>query len=159
MKLIAAISLNNVIGKNNTLPWAKPWPEDLKRFRKLTTNTSIIMGRKTFESIGRALPNRQNIVISSKHQQDNDVIYASSLEDAFSKAEKEICIIGGASVYKQAMQLAKQDDTIDLTIIPESISGDNIVSFPDIDQTWILENKEVCDDGRVILQYTKAYVL
>ena len=117
MKIIVATDENNAIGLDNQLPWHLP--ADLKRFKSLTQGNAIIMGRKTFDSIGRPLPNRLNIVVSkSTHQTDSEnLIYTNSLEKAIEKGEEysnNPFIIGGGNIYKQALNLA---DTIELTLV------------------------------------------
>ncbi len=136
ISLIAALSENNVIGKDNKLPWNIP--EDLKRFKKLTLGHPIIMGRKTFESIGRPLPGRLNIVISRNFSyQDDSVKVMSSLDEAITFAkrqeelmplphENEIFIIGGGQVFEQAITKA---DKLYLTIVHVTLDGDAF--FPD----------------------------
>lgn len=133
---IVALSKNNVIGKDGKLPWHVP--EDLKRFKALTSGHVVVMGRKTFESIGNPLPNRTNIVIT----RDPDylaegIIIAHSLQEAldiskkeelktFDTSKNEIFIIGGGQIYEQAMPVT---DKLYLTIIDEEIEGDTF--FPD----------------------------
>jgi dihydrofolate reductase len=129
ISLVAAIGKNNVLGKDNKLIWHIP--EDMNRFKTLTSGFPIIMGRKTFESIGRPLPNRTNIVISRDPKQIHpDAIMASSIVDAFEKAltlhSKEIFVIGGSQIYHESMPYA---DRIYLTIINASPEGDTF--FPD----------------------------
>jgi dihydrofolate reductase len=126
---IVAMSKNRVIGRENQLPWRLP--EDLKRFKKITMNHPIIMGRKTFESIGRVLPGRANIIISrNSHFQAPGAKVVGSLEDALSlcKNEKEVFIIGGAEIYKLAMSRIQR---IYLTLVHQEIQGDAF--FPAID--------------------------
>lgn len=133
ISIIVATAENGVIGKDNQLLWKLS--ADLKQFRILTTGHSIIMGRKTFDSIGRALPNRTNIVIS--RQKDltlpEGVFKVNSLEKAieFAKSQagnEEIFIIGGGNIYEQALTLT---DKIYLTEVKASIEGDAF--FPSID--------------------------
>src|SRR3990167_205188 len=98
--LIAAISKNNVIGKNNKLPWHLP--ADLKHFKNITMGKPIIMGRKTFESIGKPLPGRQNIIIThNKNYRATGCDVFSSIDDALNavKHQSEVMIIGGANLY------------------------------------------------------------
>jgi dihydrofolate reductase len=110
ISLIAAIGKNNELGKGNDLLWRLP--NDQKFFRETTKGHPVIMGRKTFESLGRPLPNRRNIVITRDKtyvRQGVDIVH--SLEEAINlakeeKSDKEIFIIGGAEIYKQAMPLA-----------------------------------------------------
>jgi dihydrofolate reductase len=122
VSLIVAMAKNRVIGINNTLPWHLP--ADLKHFKALTMGHHMIMGRKTFESIGRPLPGRITVVVT----RDADysvpgVIVANSLEAAISACgnDDEIFVIGGAELYRQAINLA---DRIYLTEIDADIQGD-----------------------------------
>ena len=139
INLIAALSENYVIGHNNQLPWRLP--ADLKHFKTLTTGNIILMGRKTYDSIGKALPNRINAVISrNKALNLPDALVFNSLEQAFEyyQHEAEIFIIGGAELYKQALSLA---DYLYLTWVKAHIEGDAL--FPVLDQTkWIEQNRE-----------------
>ena len=105
--VIVAVSENLVIGYKNALPWHIS--EDLKNFKKITTNHSVVMGRKTFESIGKPLKDRRNIVISrDKALKIEGVEVVNSLDDAIclTKDENEIFIIGGEQIYKMAMPIA-----------------------------------------------------
>lgn len=130
ISIVVAVGRNNrAIGKIGALLWRIP--DDLRRFKALTTGHSIIMGRKTFDSIGKALPNRTNIVITRNTDfKPEGVVVASSLEEAIQKAraveKKEIFIIGGGEIYKQALPLA---DKLYLTIVESDAEGD--VFFPD----------------------------
>jgi dihydrofolate reductase len=102
--VIVAVNENLVIGKDNKLPWHSS--EDLKYFKRITSNNVVIMGRKTYESIGKALPNRVNIVISNTTKFD-DAITVNSFHEALneaSKYNKEIFVIGGASLYEQVLK-------------------------------------------------------
>jgi dihydrofolate reductase len=130
IKLIAAASLNGVIGRNQNLPWDNDFPEDLKFFRKMTSNSTVIMGRKTFDSIGKALPNRRNIVLTHKivpkFNAENVEIF-HSLDTAIEKCEGDIWVIGGSFVYQEALRLAEE---IYITTIPKFITGDGLVYFP-----------------------------
>jgi dihydrofolate reductase len=135
--LIAACSKNRVIGKDNQLIWKVPG--DLKRFKELTTGHPILMGRKTFESIGRPLPNRTNIVITrdKKWKQEGCLVY-NNFEDVLSLFEKEnLFIIGGGEIYKSLINLA---DKIELTLIDKDFDGD--AYFPEIDSNWTVEKVE-----------------
>ncbi|MEO6508426.1 MAG: dihydrofolate reductase [Patescibacteria group bacterium] len=130
LSLIVGISENNVIGKDNKLPWHLS--VDLKRFKRLTTGHSIIMGRKTYDSIGRPLPNRTNIVITRDPNYGVEgVMVAHSLDEAVKIAQKspgsdEVFVIGGAQIFQEALKIA---DKLYLTIIHKQIEGD--VYFPD----------------------------
>lgn len=94
---------NNGIGANNDLLWQRDLPADLAHFKKLTTGGSIIMGRKTFESIGRPLPNRENIVVSRTPTGISGVLTAASLASAYALARYPIFVIGGGQIYTQAL--------------------------------------------------------
>jgi dihydrofolate reductase len=108
ISLIAAIGKNNELGKGNTLLWKLP--ADMEHFKKITTLHTVVMGRKTFESIGKPLPNRRNIVITrDANYKKSDVEVAHSLSEALDKVgndKEEVFIIGGAEIYKQTMPIA-----------------------------------------------------
>ncbi len=107
ISLIAAVDSEFAIGRGNALPWHLP--ADLQRFKALTLNKTIVMGRKTAESLGRALPKRRNIVLTRSGQVPFEAMEAaSSLEDVLSlcKDEDEVCIIGGGEIYRLALPLA-----------------------------------------------------
>jgi len=134
--IIAAVTQNGVIGLSdlNILPF--DYPEDMKHFKETTINSTVIMGRKTFEGIGRPLPKRRNIVISRIAKglgllPKEGIDVSSSLDDAIELAKqdstKDIWIIGGASVYEQGMQYA---DIIKLTITPDMETRTPAVKFP-----------------------------
>lgn len=131
--IIAAIAKNNAIGKNNALIWHLP--ADLKRFKKITSGHHILMGRKTFESIGKPLPNRTSIVITTKknYQNQNKCIIANSIEEAIklAKNDNKIFIIGGAQIYKQVLE-KDLADRLDITLIDKEFEAD--VFFPKIDK-------------------------
>ena len=129
--VIAAIATNNALGKDNDLIWHLP--ADLKRFKKVTTGHYIVMGRNTFESIGRPLPNRTTIIITrNKNYFKEGCLIANSLEQAIemSKEEAQVFIIGGAQIYKEtiAKNLAQQ---LDITLVHKDFEAD--VYFPEID--------------------------
>tara|TARA_R110002049_G_scaffold13089_5_gene57430 strand:+ start:7951 stop:8439 length:489 start_codon:yes stop_codon:yes gene_type:complete len=133
--IIAAIAKNNALGKNNDLIWHLP--ADLKRFKKVTTGHYILMGRNTFESIGKPLPNRTTIIITRNKDYFKDgCLIANSLEEAIemAKEEEQIFIIGGAQIYKEtiAKDLA---DQLDITLVHKDFDAD--VYFPEINtQVW-----------------------
>ena len=129
--VIAAIATNNALGKDNDLIWHLP--ADLKRFKKVTTGHYIIMGRNTYESIGKPLPNRTTIIITrNKNYFKEGCLIANSLEQAIemSKEEANVFIIGGAQIYKEtiAKDLAQQ---LDITMVHKDFEAD--VYFPEID--------------------------
>ena len=129
--IIAAIANNHVLGKNNQLIWHLP--ADLKRFKLTTTGHTVIMGRKTFESLGnKPLPNRTNIIISAnKNFKAKNCVLAHSLQEAifYAKADANPFILGGAHIYQQALAFA---DVLDLTFVHHNFDGD--VFFPEIDK-------------------------
>ncbi|MEA5401946.1 dihydrofolate reductase [Arcicella sp. DC2W] len=132
LSIIVAVAENGVIGHNNQLIWHLP--EDLKMFKRLTSGHPIIMGRKTFESIGKPLPNRTSIIITKNPEfQIEGCITVHSLEEAIEAAneieENEAFIIGGAEIYRLALPFA---DTIYLTEVHHVFEGDTF--FPAIDK-------------------------
>lgn len=128
--LVVAKSDNNVIGHDNQLIWHLP--NDLKHFKEITTGHPIIMGRKTFESIGRILPNRTNIIITrNRNYSIENAKVAHSLNEALELAkeiDENIFIIGGGKIYEQAIDFA---DILEVTEVHENFEGDTY--FPEID--------------------------
>ena len=138
LSVIVAMAHNRVIGLNNQMPWHLP--ADLAWFKKNTLNKPVIMGRKTFESIGRPLPNRHNIVISRQIESiDNkisNVSWVKSIDEAISLAQKqqpdEVFIIGGGNIYQQVLPLIER---LYLTHIDAELQGDTY--FPDyLPEQW-----------------------
>ena len=128
LTIIAAVSINNVIGNNNKLIWKLS--NDLKRFKNLTTNHSVIMGRKTFESLPNPLPDRDNIVITrDTNYSKPNIQVCSSIEDAINltKIDTQPFIIGGGQIYTQTINIV---DKIELTRVHEEFDGD--AYFPEI---------------------------
>lgn len=122
ISFVVAMGKNRVIGKDNSLPWEMP--ADMKRFKELTTGKPIIMGRKTFESIGRPLPNRINILLTrDKNYKAKSCIVVHSIDGALKAAEgnEEVMVIGGAQIYKEFLPKANK---IYLTIIDNDFEGD-----------------------------------
>ena len=144
--IIVAISDNNAIGRDNQLLWHIS--EDLKFFKRTTLGCPVIMGRKTFESIGRALPKRVNIVVSRGFNTGEEVAVAASLEDAFKVAEEtnlERCfVIGGGQIYAQALPLV---DSLIVTHVHTAIE-DADTFFPEIDPAiWkVVQRSELLHD-------------
>ncbi|CAL2104677.1 Dihydrofolate reductase [Tenacibaculum sp. 190130A14a] len=131
--LIAAIAKNNALGKDNDLIWHLP--ADLKRFKKVTSGHHILMGRNTYESIGKPLPNRTTVIITRNNDYFVDgCLVANSVEEALelAKEDSEVFIIGGAQIYKQVMDKGLVDQ-LDITIVHETFEAD--VFFPAIDAT------------------------
>lgn len=159
ISIIAAIAENNAIGVNNDLPWRLP--NDMKRFKELTTGHTIIMGRKTYDSLPKgALPNRKNIVISrDKNLSLDSCKVFNSLQEAVNeyKHETEIFIIGGASIYEQALRHA---DKLYITLVHYSPEKADTF-FPEINkEKWVLsESKSLSNDGKHLYSYTfQTYV-
>ncbi len=153
LSLIAAVSENNVIGREGKLPWHLP--DDLQYFRTVTEGKPVIMGRKTFESIGRVLPGRKNIVITKSRVlparrslgeggslESRDLFIVHSLQEAIDLAAKEkpdeAFIIGGGEIFKAAI---KQAQRIYLTLVHTEIDGD--VFFPDVSSIFWREVSRV----------------
>ncbi|MBK7172612.1 MAG: dihydrofolate reductase [Bacteroidales bacterium] len=140
ISIIVAIASNNAIGKDNQLLWHIP--EDLKRFKKLTTGHTIVMGKRTFESLPiRPLPNRRSVVITDiPGEQIEGCVMAYSIEDAISKMEPgaENFIIGGGSVYRQFLPVS---DKLYLTLVQKDFEADTF--FPEIDfEEWNINFQE-----------------
>ena len=141
LSIIVAIAENNVIGKDNQLIWHLP--EDLKRFKEITSGHKIIMGRKTFESLGRVLPNRKHIILCNDMEMNIDDDRVVVLEDIsmlndYINSDEENFVIGGATIYKLLMPMCNK---LYVTHIDEEFEGD--VYFPEIDlNIWKEENIE-----------------
>ncbi|MBA2328776.1 MAG: dihydrofolate reductase [Flavisolibacter sp.] len=144
LSLLVAADENNVIGKDNKLPWHLP--NDLKYFKNLTWGMPILMGRKTFDSIGKALPGRKSIVITRNNNwKHENVEVVHSIQEAIESAKKddinEIFVIGGAEIFSSSFQKA---DRIYLTRIHHQFDGD--VYFPELsNDDWILEKSKYCN--------------
>ncbi len=140
ISIIVAMAKNRTIGVNNTLPWR--CPEDLKHFKALTMGHHMIMGRKTFDSIGKPLPGRTTVVVTRDAKLKIDgCLIAHSLQDAINACanETEIFIVGGADIYAQSLRLA---DTLYLTEIQQDALGD--AHFPQFEmKDWQETAREV----------------
>ncbi|MCU7550567.1 dihydrofolate reductase [Chitinophagaceae bacterium LB-8] len=154
LSLLVAADENNVIGKDNKLPWHLP--NDLKYFKNLTWGMPILMGRKTFESIGKALPGRKSIVITRNTDWQKDgVDVVHSIEEAIEKAKefdvKEIFVIGGAEIFRTSFIQANR---IYLTRIHHKFDGDAF--FPELpDSEWKLASQRHCPaDEKNAYQHT-----
>ena len=131
ISLIVAMAQNGVIGRDNSLPWRLP--EDLKRFRAFTLGKPILMGRKTFESIGRPLPERTNLVLTrDRGWFAHGVIVVHSVTEALTQAgaSAELVAIGGAEIYRLLLPLARR---MYLTHVQADVPGD--ITFPEFDST------------------------
>ena len=151
--IIVAMNPDLVIGLDGSIPWH--YSADLKRFKKTTLNSTVIMGRHTWESLPiRPLPKRQNIVVASSL--DSDVEHYPSIQEAMSNATNStLWFIGGARIYKEAVNYC---DRMDITIVPDRIEASNSVVFPQIDwSAWHASSTTIFeDDPRLRHQvYTK----
>jgi dihydrofolate reductase len=152
--ILAAVAHNRVIGNNGKMPWYIP--EDLQHFKQLTTGHTILMGRKTFESIGHPLPHRRNIVLSS--QLISGIETFSSLDAAFHAfaSEEKVFIIGGGAVFAQTLLLA---DEFYLTLIDKDFAGDTF--FPEYEQFlkqhFTLVEEDIRDGFRFV-RFVKRFV-
>lgn len=140
LALIVAHAENLIIGNEGKLPWH--YSEDLKRFKRLTLGHTVIMGRKTYASIGRPLPGRRNIVLSRTCQFEGIEVYPSlSLALGKVKDEDLVFVIGGERLYKETIEMA---DRLFVTVVHRQVEGD--ASFPEyrhlIGKTWIESNRE-----------------
>lgn len=136
--IVVAISENNAIGKDNQLLWYLP--ADLKHFKNITTGHTVIMGRKTFDSVGRPLPNRRNIIITRHvmHIEGCEVVSSIDAALALCADEEEVFIVGGAEIYRQSIHLT---DRIYLTIVHQKFDADSF--FPEIDYNeWMETERE-----------------
>ena len=149
IKIIVAMSKNRVIGNNNELIWKLS--SDLKRFKDLTTNNPVVMGRKTYESIGRPLPNRRNIIITRNLEYEADSCeIVSSLEEALLLTNNDCFIIGGGEIYNQSIELA---DKIYLTLVHKDFEGDT--TFPELGKEWAkMERKDFEADEKNEYNYS-----
>ena len=121
------MTVHGVIGVNGIIPWV--YPADMKRFRRLTVNHSVIMGRKTWDSLPiQPLPNRQNIVVTRKSSPN--VEHYSTLEECIENANSDIWFIGGSELYKHALRYTS---VVDVTYVPDKIHGNRCTYFPDLD--------------------------
>lgn len=150
--MIAAVAENNALGKNNDLLWHLP--NDFKRFKEITSGHHIVMGRKTFESFPKPLPNRTHLIITrQKDFQFEGCIVVSDLEKAIAACPKteDIYIIGGGEIYTQSISFA---DQLDITRVHHSFDAD--VYFPEIDpEIWELTNETFnSKDEKHLFDYT-----
>lgn len=152
ISLIVAMASNRVIGLNNQMPWHLS--ADLKKFKKITMGAPILMGRKTYESIGRPLPGRTNIIISRNpaYSQPGCLVF-NDIDQALASCRdaEEIFVIGGSDFYKSMLPVA---DTLYLTQIHQEFPGDTF--FPEIDaDQWIeVEREDIRDDADAVFSYS-----
>lgn len=151
ISIIAAMSENRVIGRDGALPWHLP--ADLARFKAITTGHTVIMGRRTFESVGKPLPNRRSIVITRNNDyQHEGVLIAHSMDEALDHAagEEEVFILGGQTIYETALPHV---DCFYLTIVHATIEGDTF--FP----TFNFDDWKLVEDDRHEPDDRHAYAL
>lgn len=149
--ILVATSPEGIIGKDNTIPWH--YSEDLKRFKRLTIGKTVIMGRNTWESLPiKPLPERRNIVITRSLIENVECF--KSINEALKTCEGDIWFIGGAGIYEEAMDLA---DCIDMTLVPDSISGNNCIYFPKVGNEWQESKEKPLEKGSKLLHkiYTR----
>lgn len=165
IKLIAAVSRNGLIGdaKNNNIPWMGKYPSDMKFFREMTKNSEVIMGRRTFESLGnKPLPKRNNVVITKQEKMEGVSCFpclrsfvdsqTNILDDTFPNK----WIIGGERLYREALLLPETKE-IFLTLIPEVVETDNPVRFPWIDpQEFKILDYILLEQNLKIVHYVRA---
>lgn len=150
LALIVARSKNNVIGKDGTIPWNIKGEQ--KQFKELTTGNTVIMGRKTFEDIGRPLPNRLNIVISNTHKyKGNNIITVHNLEQALYLATDNAFIIGGYNLFKEAIDLV---DKMYITEVNLDIENGDVF-FPEFDEDNFDKEVSEANDLYKRLIYTR----
>ena len=154
LSLIVAKGKNNEIGKDNKLLW--DLPEDMKNFQKLTNGKTVIMGRKTYESIGRLLPNRLNVVVSSTMEDPNikNLVIFRSLEDVYFHYQRyagEIFVLGGSSIYEY---FKDKCDKLYITDVDDTYEGADSF-FPEIDMSNYNVESSVDYDGFKITEYKK----
>lgn len=147
--IIVATSQNNVIGRNNKIPWC--WTKDLQWFKKQTVGKAVVMGYNTWRSIDcKPLPDRENFVLT--HKELENVVYKSSVEELMPYLQKfaEVFIIGGESIYKQYMNIV---DEIQQCILPITVDGDKY--FPEIPKTFKITQEIKENDERIIRYFSK----
>ena len=128
--ILVAVSPEGIIGKDNSIPWH--YSADLKRFKRLTLGKTVIMGRRTWESLPvKPLPDRRNIVITRSALEGVECF--QSIDNALATCEGDVWFIGGAGIYQEALGKA---DIIDMTLVPDNVSGEGCVRFPTIGDEW-----------------------
>jgi len=149
--LIVAMTKNRVIGKDNDIPWHLP--EDLKLFKAKTSGNIIAMGRKTFESIGRPLPNRDNFVISRSSSEIEGCSVFASVDDCIKAAEsteKTLFFIGGGEIYREVANIVNE---LHISYVKEEFEGDTF--FPEIDTSGLKLEGELDYEGFTYVRYSR----
>jgi len=152
ISLIVAMASNRAIGLNNEMPWHLS--ADLKKFKQITMGSPILMGRKTYESIGRPLPGRTNIIISrNKTYQQADCLVFNSIENAIAACQQydEIFVIGGATFYQAILP---QADKLYLTEINKSFDADTFFPVINKDEWREMTREDIADDPSVDFSYS-----
>lgn len=151
ISIVVAVSKNNVIGKEGKIPWRIP--EELALFKRITSGHHILMGRKTYESIGKPLAERTNIVLTrDKSFQAEGCFIAYDLDEAIEfarqRGEEELMVIGGEEVYRQALPLA---DKIYISRIQKEVEGDS--RFPELEENeWVEISRDLYSNGEISFQ-------
>ena len=148
--LIAAISENYVIGNNGRIPWKIP--EDMKRFKELTIGHAVIMGRKTYESIGKPLPKRTNIVVTRSDLAHEGIVVCHSIDEAIKQCTGQTYIIGGQQIYEQTINLANK---LEITKVHQQFPGDAF--FPLIDENAWKEIARTDQQGYSFVTYSRKH--
>ncbi len=152
INLIVAMTKDRVIGKDNQMPWHIS--EDLKNFKRLTTGNTVIMGRNTYFSLGKPLPNRNNIVISHEKMDAEGVDVCYSIDEALEKARSyntEIFIIGGAMIYKTMLAYAER---LYISYVKKDYDGDTY--FPEFNEDdWVVESRQDFEEFEFVVYIKK----
>lgn len=155
--IVAAVARNGIIGVDGRLPWRLP--DDLRRFKKLTLGHVLVMGRKTYESIGHPLPGRTTVVVTRNARWDSgsdEVVVAAGVPEAIAAAtaiDDEVFVVGGAQVYAAALPVTHR---IELTLVDAEPDGDT--TFPDVDWGEWLELGREEGDGVAYVTYERRRV-
>lgn len=151
--IVAAMTKDRVIGKDGRLPWSIP--EDLRLFKKLTIGQTVVMGRKTYESIGRPLPERNNIIVSTTMQNQLDVDVCADFRHALLKAKTygtDVFIIGGGQIYRQALP---KTEKMYISYVKEDHEGDT--RFPAFDEhEWKIVHREDHEEFELVVYERKG---
>ncbi len=152
VSLIAAVAENGVIGRGDALPWRLP--ADMKHFKELTTGHPVVMGRKTFETLPKPLPNRRNVIVTrdrSYHRVGADVVHSIEAALSLVSDEEEVFIAGGGEIYELALPYA---DRLYLTVVHANFDGD--VRFPDLelDEWRLIESDRHDKDERHAVSFS-----
>lgn len=143
ISIVVAYDSHRVIGDDNAMPWQGQMAADMQRFKDLTVGKTVVMGRKTYESIGHALPYRQNIILTRQDLEYDDATVVHSLAHAYAAAENDVCIIGGGEIYRMGLIDA---DVIYATEIHTVLAGN--VTFPKLSHAWqeVAREEHAADD-------------